>query len=299
MLVIRWWRKEDSNFHELFSSSASETDTATDYVIAPLLKLCHYQVNFKITIILDMDQNELTKINELQKLIDEAKNIVFFGGAGVSTESGIPDFRSEKGLYKLKSKYDKPYEEMLSHSYFINHVDTFFEFYREFMINQNALPNITHKYLADKEKNGKHITIITQNIDGLHQKAGSKNVVELHGSIHRNYCTNCGRFYNLDEFLSLAPKERCPKCNGIIKPDVVLYEEPLNDMTITKALIALQEADLLIIAGTSLNVYPANGLIRYFYGDNIVIINKSELHVGRKVKLIFNDNIGSVFSKLK
>lgn len=246
-----------------------------------------------------MEDNSLDKIKELQALIDNAKNIVFFGGAGVSTESGIPDFRSENGLYKLKSKYDKPYEEMLSHTYFIYHTKTFFEFYREFMINQNALPNITHKYLADKEKNGKHITIVTQNIDGLHQQAGSKNVVELHGSIHRNYCTKCGRFYDLKDFLALAPEEHCLKCGGIIKPDVVLYEEPLNEMVLTKSIIALQEADLLIIAGTSLNVYPANGLIRYFFGDNIVIINKSELHVNRNVKLIINDSIGSVFSKLK
>ena len=240
----------------------------------------------------------LNKIIQLQKLIDDANNIVFFGGAGVSTESGIPDFRSETGLYKLKSKYDKSYEEMLSHSYFVNHTNTFFEFYREFMINKDALPNDAHKYLARKEKEGKHITIITQNIDGLHQKAGSKNVIELHGSIHRNYCTKCGRLYDLDKFLSLAPKEECPVCGGIIKPDVVLYEEPLNDMVITKAIIALQEADLLIIAGTSLNVYPANGLIRYFFGDNIVIINKTQLNVNRNVKLIFNDSIGSIFSKL-
>lgn len=247
-----------------------------------------------------MESSEcLNKISLLQKLIDGANDIVFFGGAGVSTESGIPDFRSETGLYKLKSKYDKPYEEMLSHTYFENHTSTFFEFYREFMINQKAMPNSAHKYLAEKEKSSKNIIIITQNIDGLHQKAGSKNVIELHGSIQRNYCTKCGRFYDLDAFLKLAPQEICPKCGGIIKPDVVLYEEPLNEMSITKAIIALQKADLLIIAGTSLNVFPANTLIQYFFGNNIVIINKSELHISRDVKLVFNDNIGEVFSKLK
>ena len=245
------------------------------------------------------DIESLNKINQLQKLIDEAHDIAFFGGAGVSTESGIPDFRSETGLYKLKSKYDKPYEEMLSLTYFTLHTKTFFEFYREFMINQNALPNEAHKYLARKEKSGKNITIITQNIDGLHQKAGSKNVIELHGSIHRNYCSKCGRLYDLNSFLELAPDEICSKCGGILKPDVVLYEEPLNEMSITKAIIALQKADLLIIAGTSLNVYPANTLIQYFFGDNIVIINKSKLNVNRKVKLILNENIGEVFSKHK
>lgn len=241
----------------------------------------------------------IDKIKQLQKLIDEAKEIVFFGGAGVSTESGIPDFRSENGLYKLKSKYDKPYEEMLSHHYFENNTDTFYKFYREFMINEDAKPNITHKYLADKEKKGKHISIITQNIDGLHQIAGSKNVIELHGSIHRNYCTRCGRMFDLNELNKLDETPFCPYCHGLIKPDVVLYEEPLDERSIVKAIIALEKADLLIIAGTSLNVYPANSFINYFFGDNIVVINKTTLNINRKVKLIFNDSIGEIFKHLK
>lgn len=240
-----------------------------------------------------------SEINYLQELIDEAKHIVFFGGAGVSTESGIPDFRSENGLYKLKSKYDKPYEEMLSHHYFVDHTETFFKFYKEFMINLNAKPNLAHIYLANKEKSGKDITIITQNIDGLHQMAGSKNVIELHGSIHRNYCERCGRRYDLNEFLKLGDIPTCPKCRGIVKPDVVLYEEPLNEATITKALIALQRADLLIVAGTSLNVYPANSFINYFYGDNIVVINKTKIPINRKIKLFIEDNIGNIFKELK
>ena len=239
------------------------------------------------------------KIQELQDLINNANKIVFFGGAGVSTESGIPDFRSKDGLYKLKSIYDKPYEEMLSHHYFKNNTETFYEFYKSFMIKKDAKPNNAHLYLAKKEKEGKNIKIITQNIDGLHQLAGSKNVIELHGSIYRNYCQNCGRFFDLDYILNSNGVPRCNVCNGIIKPDVVLYEEPLNEMVLTKAIIALQEADLLIIAGTSLSVYPANGLINYFFGNNIIVINNDELNISnKKVKLFIKDKVGKVFSNL-
>jgi NAD-dependent protein deacetylases, SIR2 family len=240
-----------------------------------------------------MDQ----KIIELKKLIDDAKSIVFFGGAGVSTESGIPDFRSQDGLYKLKSKWDKPYEIMLSHEYFEEETDNFYKFYREFMINKDAKPNYAHIFLANLEKK-KDLTIITQNIDGLHQMAGSKNVIELHGSIHRNYCTGCQTLYSLDDILKIDNVPHCPKCGGIIKPDVVLYNEGLDEMTITRALIALQKADLLIVAGTSLKVYPAAGLINYFFGDNIVLINKTNLPLDRKVKLVINDKIGDVFKKV-
>ena len=240
-------------------------------------------------------ENGIKKLNEA---IKKAKNIVFFGGAGVSTESGIPDFRSEKGLYKLKSKYGVPYEVILSHSYYENNPETFFKFYKEFMINLNAKPNAAHLYLAKKEKEGKNITIITQNIDGLHQMAGSKNVIELHGSIHRNYCENCGAFYNLEDFLKLGDVPHCTKCGGIVKPDVVLYEEPLDDYAVTKAMIKLQEADLLIVAGTSLNVYPAASFINYFYGSNIYVINKTPLLFDRKIEEEINGNIAEIFAKL-
>lgn len=237
------------------------------------------------------------KLEQFKTLIANAKNIVFFGGAGVSTESGIPDFRSKTGLYNLKSKYGVPYEVILSHSYYESHTETFFKFYKEFMINKSAKPNYAHKFLADLEKT-KNVTIITQNIDGLHQIAGSKNVIELHGSIHRNFCEKCAKLYNLDEFLNLGDVPHCPICNGIVKPDVVLYEEPLSELTLTKAMIALQEADLLIVAGTSLKVYPAAGLINYFYGKNIVVINKEKLTINREIKLQINDSIAKVFEEI-
>ena len=239
----------------------------------------------------------MDEIKELQDLINNAKKIVFFGGAGVSTESGIPDFRSEKGLYKLKSKYGVPYETILSHDYYENNTLTFFKFYREFMINTTAQPNQAHKYLAKLEKR-KDLWIITQNIDGLHQLAGSKNVIELHGSIHRNYCEKCMKLYFLDEILNKDIIPKCDKCGGIIKPDVVLYQEPLDERVITKAIIKIQEADLLIVAGTSLNVYPAAGLINYFFGDNIVLINKDKLNITKKIKLQINKPIGKLFSNL-
>ena len=232
----------------------------------------------------------------LQHLIDNAKRIVFFGGAGVSTESGIKDFRSKDGLYKLQSKYGRPYEEMLSHTYFMQHTDTFYQFYREFMINTEAKPNAAHKYLAELEKR-KSLTIITQNIDGLHQLAGSKNVLELHGSIHRNYCMKCNAFFNLDDLLDMPSTPRCPKCGGLIKPDVVLYEEGLDQDVLYGAVDAISKADLLIVAGTSLAVYPAAGLIRYFCGDNIVVINKERLHVDG-VSLEITRPVGEVFAEL-
>ena len=240
-------------------------------------------------------ENEILK---LQTLIIKAKNIVFFGGAGVSTESGIKDFRSKDGLYALKSKYDQPYEVMISHSYFEYKTDTFFKFYREFMINTEAKPNAAHKYLAELEKK-KNLTVITQNIDGLHQMAGSKNVIELHGSIHRNYCTKCMKLYNLEEFLKLDSTPICPKCGGLIKPDVVLYEEPLDEGTIWKAITKLQEADLLIVAGTSLRVYPAASFLSYFFGDNIVVINREPIPLDREVALTITGSVGEIFSKLK
>ena len=238
------------------------------------------------------------EINELQQLIDNAHSIVFFGGAGVSTESGIKDFRSKDGLYHLHSKYGHPYEEMLSHTYFIKETETFFEFYREFMINKNAKPNAAHKYLAELEKR-KRLTVITQNIDGLHQLAGSKNVLELHGSIHRNYCMDCDEFYGLDVIENSKTTPLCPRCGGVIKPDVVLYEEQLNYQVLDAAIKAIEEADLLIVAGTSLSVYPASGLIRYYQGDNIVVINKDKLDIHFGNVLEITAPVGEVFSKLE
>ena len=235
---------------------------------------------------------------KLKHLISISKNIVFFGGAGVSTESGIKDFRSKDGLYNLQSKYGRPYEEMLSHTYFMDHTKTFYEFYREFMINTTAKPNEAHKYLAELEKH-KNLTIITQNIDGLHQLAGSRNVIELHGTIHDNYCINCYRYYSLEDILKMDTVPICPHCGGIIKPHVVLYEEGLYDGVIEAAIEAIQKADLLIIAGTSLRVYPASGLVRYFRGSNLVVINKEHLYSDIPITLEINKPVGEVFSKIK
>lgn len=237
----------------------------------------------------------MNKIEELQVLINSANHIVFFGGAGVSTESGISDFRSKDGLYKLKSKYGRPYEEMLSHDYFYEDTKTFYKFYKEFMIT-NAKPNKAHDFLAKLGKK-KDVTIITQNIDGLHQIAGSTKVIELHGSIHRNYCTRCGRFYSLKEMLSLGEIPICPYCKGVIKPDVTLYQEMLSEEAIEKAINALRKADLLIVAGTSLKVYPANGLINYYRGNRIVVINKEPLYLSN-VTLEINEPVGETFSKI-
>ena len=237
------------------------------------------------------------EIERLSHLIDISENIVFFGGAGVSTESGIKDFRSKDGLYKLHSKYGVPYEVMLSHTYFMNHTKTFYDFYREFMINKTAKPNKAHLYLAELEKR-KHLTVITQNIDGLHQLAGSKNVIELHGSIHRNYCMDCHEFYNLDTISDSSGVPTCKRCGGVIKPDVVLYEEPLDGDVINNALYAISTADLIIVAGTSLSVYPASGLIRYFRGKYIVVINKDHLDINNGVTLEINRPVGEVFGEL-
>lgn len=239
------------------------------------------------------------KIIELANAIKKAKKIVFFGGAGVSTESGIRDFRSKEGLYNLKSKYGVNYETILSHTYYEYNKEIFFKFYREFMINKEAKPNFAHIFLAKLENEyHKNIKIITQNIDNLHQEAGSKNVIELHGSIMRNYCEKCARFYSLEDILKMDNIPICPKCGGYIKPDVVLYEEGLDTNVITKALICLQEADLLIIGGTSLNVYPASSFISYFFGDNIFLINKEKLNINRKIKEEINLPIGETFKKV-
>lgn len=233
--------------------------------------------------------------NELKDIIETSNNIVFFGGAGVSTESSIPDFRSETGLYKTKNNFSYPPEVMLSHSFFINHPEDFFDFYRAKMIYKDAKPNPAHYTLAELEKRGKVKAVITQNIDGLHQMAGSKKVLELHGSIHRNYCTKCNKSFDLDYILNsktIIPK--CDTCGEIIKPDVVLYEEGLNIDIINESVEFISKADVLIVGGTSLVVYPAAGLVNYFKGKKLILINKSSTPYDRKADLVINDSIGKV-----
>ncbi|MGN0640416.1 MAG: NAD-dependent protein deacylase [Oscillospiraceae bacterium] len=231
----------------------------------------------------------------LQEIIDDSKRIVFFGGAGVSTESGIPDFRSVDGLYNQQYKY--PPEMIISHSFFERNPEEFYRFYRDRMIFPDAKPNAAHIKLAEWEKRGILSAVVTQNIDGLHQLAGSKNVIELHGSVHRNYCTKCGKFYPLSAVTESDGVPRC-ECGGTIKPDVVLYEESLKSEDIENAVSEIASADTLIIGGTSLVVYPAAGLVRYFNGKHLVVINKSEINAGN-AELVINDSIGKVMGGVK
>lgn len=235
------------------------------------------------------------KIEEFKKMIKESNNIVFFGGAGVSTESRIPDFRSKNGLYNQKYKY--PPEEILSHTFFMTHTEEFFEFYKAKMNSLKYQPNTTHKKLAELEKEGKLKAIITQNIDGLHQKAGSKNVLELHGSVMHNYCMKCGKEYSAEYVFNSVGVPKC-KCGGIIKPDVVLYEESLNEETLEKAVEAIEEADVFIVGGTSLTVYPAAGLIRFYKGNKLVLINKDETPYDGRANLVIHEGLGKVFEKV-
>ncbi len=235
------------------------------------------------------------KIEKLKELVKKSNNIVFFGGAGVSTESGIPDFRSKDGLYNQKYKY--PPELILSHEFFLQRTEDFYEFYRDKLNSLKYEPNITHFKLAELEQLGKVKAVVTQNIDGLHQKAGSKNVFELHGSVLRNYCMNCNKFYDGEYIFSSKGIPRCD-CGGIIKPDVVLYQEGLDDATLEGSIKAIREADMLIIGGTSLTVYPASGLINYFNGDNLVLINKDATSFDSMANLVINEKLGGVFSEL-
>ena len=235
------------------------------------------------------------KIIVFKKLVEESKNIVFFGGAGVSTESGIPDFRSKDGLYNQQYKY--PPEEILSHTFFLNNTDEFYNFYKAKMNSLKYQPNITHIKLAELESKGKLGAVITQNIDGLHQKAGSKIVYELHGSVLRNYCINCHKFYDAEYVFNSNGIPKCI-CGGIIKPDVVLYEEGLDQNTLINSVKAIENADLLIVAGTSLTVYPASGLINYFRGKNLVLINRDVTLYDYKASLVINDSLGNVFNKI-
>ena len=233
----------------------------------------------------------------LQEIIDESDNIVFFGGAGVSTESGIPDFRRVDGLYN--QTYDYPPEERLSRTFFMHKTAECYKFYRDKLIIHGVKPNKAHIALAELEKKGKLKAVITQNIDGLHQMAGSKNVIELHGSTLRNYCMDCGEAYGVDYVDKASGIPRCESCGGIIKPDVVLYEEMLDDNAIRSAVSYISKADTLIIGGTSLNVYPAAGFINYFNGRHLVIINKAATPADRKAELVINDSIGEVLGSLK
>lgn len=240
------------------------------------------------------------KIQKLQKMIDESHNIVFFGGAGVSTESGIPDFRSQDGLYKQEWKY--PPEMIISRSFFDRDPKEFYRFYRKKLIIKDVKPNVTHFKLAELEAAGKLSAVVTQNIDGLHQLAGSKNVWELHGSTLRNYCMKCGKSYDIDFIAeSEASPDTLPRCEcgGLVKPDVVLYEEGLDDKVINGAVDAIANADMLIIGGTSLVVYPAAGLIRYFRGKHIVLINKTATTADANADLVIHDSLGKVFEQIK
>ena len=236
-----------------------------------------------------------SNVEKLRKLIKESNNIVFFGGAGVSTESGIPDFRSKDGIYNQKYKY--PPEEILSHTFFVNKTEEFYEFYREKLNSLKYEPNITHLKLTELERQGKLKAIITQNIDGLHQKSDSKNVLELHGSVLRNYCMKCHKFYDAEFIFSSKGIPRC-ECGGIIKPDVVLYEESLNDNILRDSITAIQKAELMIVAGTSLTVYPASGLINYFRGQNLVLINRDSTQYDNRANLVINESLGKIFEKL-
>ena len=234
-------------------------------------------------------------VEQLKLWIGESDNIVFFGGAGVSTESGIPDFRSVDGLYN--QQYDYPPETIISHSFYRRNPEEFYRFYKNRMLFPDAAPNAAHLALARLEQSGKLRAVITQNIDGLHQAAGSKNVLELHGSVHRNYCTRCGKFYSLKEIMEMDGVPRC-ECGGIIKPDVVLYEEGLDQGTLEAAVRALAEADMLMIGGTSLNVYPAAGLIRYYQGHKLVLLNKSPVARDLAADLVITDPIGETLAQL-
>ena len=237
----------------------------------------------------------MNEIDKLKQIIEKSDNIVFFGGAGVSTASGIPDFRSTDGLYNQKYKYNP--ETILSHTFFVDNTKEFYEFYFDKMIYLNAKENYCHLKLKELESTGKLKGIITQNIDGLHQKAGSKKVYELHGSVHRNYCTKCNKFYSLDYMINNKDNLIC-SCGGIIKPDVVLYEEALDDYTINKSIELIEKADTLISGGTSLNVYPAAGLINYFKGNNLILINKDKTKYDYMATLVINDDINEVFKNI-
>ena len=238
----------------------------------------------------------MTNVDKFIDMVRHSDNIVFFGGAGVSTESGIPDFRSVDGLYNQKYKY--PPETILSHSFYVSQPEEFYRFYRDKMLCLDAQPNAAHIKLAELEQAGKLKAIVTQNIDGLHQKAGSKNVLELHGSVHRNFCQRCHKFFDAEYMLHSEGVPKCDACGGPIKPDVVLYEEGLDNDVIEQSLYYISHADRLIIGGTSLVVYPAAGLVRYYGGHKLILINKSATDMDKSADLVINEPIGEVFSRI-
>lgn len=238
---------------------------------------------------------QANKIQQLQKIIDSSKHIVFFTGAGVSTDSGIPDFRSQDGLYH--QKYALPPEEIISHHYFEENPEEFFRFYKDKMLHLEAKPNSVHQFIAECEKKGKSLGVVTQNIDGLHQAAGSKKVYEIHGSVLRNYCEKCNHYYPVEYVQKSQGVPRC-SCGGMIKPDVVLYEEGLSESVLSGAIAAIQSADTMIVLGTSLVVYPAAGLLRYFYGKNLVLINRDQTPYDDSADLVIHDVFKNVFSQI-
>ena len=240
---------------------------------------------------------DMEKVQQLQQKINAAHRIVFFGGAGVSTESGIPDFRSQDGLYH--QQYDVPPETILSRTYFDRHPAEFYRFYRNKMICLTAKPNAAHKKLAELEQAGRLLAVVTQNIDGLHQMAGSRNVPELHGSVHRNICRSCGAVYDAEWVMMTNGIPHCDKCGGMVKPDVVLYEESLSEDVLTRSISAIASADLLIVGGTSLVVYPAAGLLRYFQGDSLVLINRDATQMDKMADLCIRDAIGAVMEQIQ
>lgn len=242
----------------------------------------------------------MDKIAQLQEMIDQSQRIVFFGGAGVSTESNIPDFRSSDGVYSVQLGRHLTAEQLVSHTMFEHYPEDFFDFYKKYLLYPDAKPNAAHRYLAWLEQTGKLKAVVTQNIDSLHEMAGSKKVLKLHGSADRNYCTGCQRFYDLEAFLALeGPIPHCLDCGKVVKQDVTLYEESLDMDVFSQAAKAIQEADLLIIGGTSLVVYPAASLIQYFQGKNLVVINKTNIPQDKQADLVIEGKIGQVFSKLR
>ena len=235
----------------------------------------------------------------LKEIIKESHNIVVFTGAGISVPSGIPDFRSADGIYNQKTKFKASPEDIISHSFFVNNTEDFYSFYKDKMCYPKAEPNAAHKYFADLEKKGKNVIVVTQNIDGLHQKAGSSIVYELHGTIHQNFCMRCGRMFGLDYVMNAKGVPHCDKCGGIVKPNVVLYEEGLDEDTISRSINAIMTCDTLIIIGTSLRVYPAAGFIRYFRGKYLVVINKDATAYDSNCDLVFNEDVINVIKNIK
>ncbi len=236
------------------------------------------------------------KIAKLQQIIDKSKNVVFFGGAGVSTESGIPDFRSQDGLYNQKYRF--PPEVILSHDFFMDYPEEFYKFYRDKMLALDAQPNAAHKWLAKLEEKGRLSAVVTQNIDGLHQRAGSRRVYELHGTVHSNRCMRCGNFYSAQDILNSTGIARC-ECGGIIKPKVVLYDEDLDMDIYNRSINAIANADTMIVAGTSLTVYPAAGMVRYFQGDNLVLINRDSTPLDSNADLVIHGSVGQVLGQVE